>query len=88
MDVQNISDSFISKFQSVELKSRIKLQARSTDFITLQKFSIYTLFTRKTNWVCPTNRDHFPACRFIYCAGDKDKSFILQRKGDHSIKRT
>jgi hypothetical protein len=88
MDVQNISDSFISKFQRDELKNRIKLHPRSTDFITLQKFSIYTLFTRKINWMCPTNRDHLRACRFIYNSWDKDKSFILQPKGDHSIKTT
>jgi hypothetical protein len=25
---------------------------------------------------------------FIYITGDKDKSFILQQKGDHSIKTT
>jgi hypothetical protein len=88
MDIQSISESFISKFRRIELKNRIKLQARSTDFITLQKCSISTLFTRKTNWMCPTNRDHLRACRFIYYSGDKDKSFILQRKGDHSIKTT
>ena len=65
----------------------MKLHARATDFITLQKCSISTLFTRKRNWMCPTNRDHLRARSFIYCSGNKDKSFILQLKGDHSIKK-
>jgi len=88
MDTPFTSDSFISKFKRVELKNRMKIQACSTGFITLQKCSISTLFTRRRNWMCPTNRDHLRACSFIYCSGCKDKSFILQRKGDHRIKTT